>query len=398
MKNRYDPSNLTLIDLFSGAGGTSLGFKLAGFKIAGAVEINPTYAKTYKRNIGVKPIVDDIRNVSGEEILGFYSLDKDEVFLLTACPPCQGFSIMRSGKGRTDPRNELIFILLKRISEIRPKVIVFENVPGMLSGWAYENYFKPLVDGLKKLGYAVKWKILNAADYGVPQIRKRLVLIGTVLKDLKRRISFPKGKFLPREKWLRLRKKRYEFFPWVTVREALDGLPPIRPCERDPRIPNHIAPCHSERIIKILEKIKPGGSIRDLPKRYWLKCHKHHKGHKDVYGRLRWDEPSVTITTGCTQPSKGRFIHPSQPRGLTPREAARLQTFPDLFVFLGNITEVARQIGEAFPPKLAYVIARHILTIIGYEEEQEQRTRIISRFAKPTSPPFQDSSILKISV
>lgn len=344
-----------VIDLFSGCGGSSLGFADEGFELRAAVDIDPWACETYAKNMGLKPIVGDLCGIAGRTILKEAGLDVGETDVLIGCPPCQGFTRMRRRfLEDDDPRNRLVFIFAERVAEIRPKVVLFENVPGILQtreGW----YFEVLLKALERNGYPrslMAWGVLNAADYGVPQRRMRFILMA-VRGDLGVKAELPPRTHAPphiaRDLGLR---------PWVTVREAIGTLPPLNAGEKDRSIPNHEAPMHSKRILKLISAIpKNGGTIRDLPRDFWLRCHLRHEGYKDVYGRLRWDDVANTITSGCTNASKGRFIHPEQDRALTPREAARLQGFPDSFVFYGPLTAVARQIGNAMPPPLARAIA-----------------------------------------
>jgi len=348
-------SRYTVIDLFSGCGGSSLGFADEGFELRAAVDIDPWASETYAKNLGLKPVIGDLYRISGHAILKEADLDIGETDVLIGCPPCQGFTRMRKrfSKGG-DPRNDLVLVFAERVAEIRPKVVLFENVPGILQT-EEGQYFKMLLRVLEENGYPrslMTWGILNAADYGVPQRRLRFILIA-VRGDLGVKAELPPRTHAPYRvaKSLGLRS-------WVTVREAIGTLPPLSAGEKDPSIPNHEAPAHSEKILRLISMIpKDGGTIRDLPREFWLRCHLRHEGYRDVYGRLWWNDVANTITSGCTNASKGRFIHPEQDRALTPREAARLQGFPDTFIFYGPLTAVARQIGNAMPPPLARAIA-----------------------------------------
>ncbi|MDK2464717.1 MAG: DNA cytosine methyltransferase [Candidatus Korarchaeota archaeon] len=347
--------SLAAVDLFSGAGGASLGFLQAGFRMLAAVDIDRRACGTYARNIpGVEVLREDVRGLSGEDVLSSVGLGVGEVDVAVGCPPCQGFT--DHGKPG-DPRNSLVMEFARLISEMRPRAVVFENVPGMLKrGWPL---LAGLMDGLGRAGYRYSWDVLNAADYGVPQIRRRIVLVA-VRADLGVEPSLPKPTHARPDEAGRLGLR-----PWRTVREAIADLPPLGPGERHPTIPNHEAPGHSPRVLELIRRVpKDGGSRKDVPRRYWLRCHRNHDGHHDVYGRMRWDSPAPTITSGCYTPSKGRFIHPEQDRGITMREAARLQGFPDDFVFEGPRQAVARQIGNALPPPLARSIAEAVAEVL----------------------------------
>jgi DNA (cytosine-5)-methyltransferase 1 len=340
-------NDINFIDLFSGAGGSSRGFVDAGFSPSGALDNNPGLSETYINNIGLEPIICDINNFSGNDILSHFGIDKKEVKVIIGCPPCQGFTSLRNSG--SDPRNNLLLIYARKIKEIFPEFFVFENVPGIM----FERnigFFNKFLSYIENLGYGFKYDILNAADYGVPQLRKRMILIATRIKDFKRKLQLPEPIYGGKTQ------KR-----WKTVRDTIEDLPRLNNGERS-SIPNHNAPNHTKKILDMIKEIPiNGGSRTDLPKKYWLKCHLKHDGHTDVYGRLWWDKPSPTITCGCHSPSKGRFLHPDQNRGITLRESARLQSFSDDFIFYGNRTQCAEQIGNAFPPLYAKAIAFKIL-------------------------------------
>jgi DNA (cytosine-5)-methyltransferase 1 len=322
----------TAIDLFSGCGGLTLGLKQAGFRVVGAVEIDALAAETYASN---HPEVHlwraDIRRISGPKIRKALGLRRGQLDLLAGCPPCQGFSSMRTrngGKQNRDRRNDLIFDYLRLVKALRPKTVMMENVPALIDN----SRLKVLKAKLIALGYEFNGTpaVLNAADYGVPQRRKRMILIGSRIGS----IEMPP----------RARKAK-------TVRDAIGGL--VRP--RESSDPLHKATEDREpRIARMISLIpKNGGSRMDLPKRYHLECHKKLKdGFKDVYGRMKWNDVSPTITGGCVNPSKGRFLHPRQNRAITLREAALLQTFPPSYRFSlrrGKYA-VALMIGNALPP------------------------------------------------
>jgi len=339
--------DINFIDLFSGAGGGSKGFVDAGFSAVGALDNNQDLSKTYFKNISLNPIICDINECSGSNILSHFGIDKKEVNVLIGCPPCQGFSSLK--KNGLDPRNSLLLNYARKIKEILPEFFVFENVSGIV----FERnikFFKKFLTYIKKIGYECRYDILNAADYGVPQVRKRMILIATRIKEFKMKLELPEPNYGLKAQ-----------YRWRTVGDAINDLPRLKNGEKS-SIPNHNAPNHTPRILDMIKEIPiNGGSRTDLPKKFWLKCHLRHKGHTDVYGRLWWDKPSPTITCGCQSPSKGRFIHPYQNRGITLRESARLQSFSDDFIFYGNRTQCAEQIGNAFPPIFAKAIANKIL-------------------------------------
>lgn len=351
----YRPE-LTAIDLFGGAGGTAWGLRAAGFRVLAAVDSDPNAAATYESNIGVHVITRDIRRVPAGELRRSLRLRRGALDVLTGCPPCQGFTRMRNGKGAGDPRNALVLRYLAFVREFFPRYAVFENVPGLVESRHGGLLYCRLIAGLRRLGYAVEEQVLDAVDFGVSQFRRRVIVIAG-RRGYKPVFPTPTHAAPDSEEVLVGIKQ-----PWATVRDAIGRgqYPRLKAGEngeRNGRYPKHIAPRTGARVLTFLDRVpRNGGSRRDVPRRYWLECHVKHDGHRDVYGRLAWDFPANTITSGCTNPSKGRFVHPTQNRALTFREAALLQSFPDTFVFKG--CWIDRQIGNAVPPLLAYAIFR----------------------------------------
>lgn len=320
------------IDLFSGCGGMTEGLINAGFQVIAAVEIDKFASETYRANHdkhGVVLFEEDIRTLKAEKILEL--LKGEPLHLLAGCPPCQGFSsLRRKNKKRSykDNRNSLILEYLRMVEELQPITIMLENVPGI------ENYtlFKKVFTRLKKLGYNPIYSVVNVASYGVPQRRKRLVMLGSLLGE----VAIPQGNGNIR-----------------TVRDFIGDLESVE--ETDDNVHRRY-PRHSEEVMRRIQ-LTPhnGGSRKDLPEQYTLECHrKEGIGFNDVYGRLRWDDVSSTITGGCLNPSKGRFLHPEEDRCITAREAALLQTFRRDYVFPDDIpiSNLALMIGNALPPKL----------------------------------------------
>ena len=347
----------TAVDLFQGAGGASLGLKNAGYKVVAAVDIDSKACETYKTNLKLEPICGDMREITGENILERYGLGKGDVDLVVGCPPCQGFSSLRRTRypDGNDDRNDLVGVFLERIIELEPKVVIFENVPGLV-GEKGCLFFDEYIRAIEKMDYATSWDVLNAADYGIPQYRRRVVVISV------RDIKTPPP--MPIQTHARPSSVKEELEPWRTVEDTIMDLPPLEPGEACPNIPNHVARNHSQRILELISLIpKNGGSRKSLPEEYWLTCHKNledGKGAENIYGRMWWDKPSPTMTSRCTTPSSGRFLHPEQNRAITPREAARFQTFPDDFEFPEQFTHAERQIGNAVPAKLIEVIVRSV--------------------------------------
>lgn len=331
-------SKLIAIDLFSGCGGLSEGLHQAGFSTAIAVEIEEKAVQAYKLNHSkVDVIQKNIREISSSEISD--KLKGRRIHLLAGCPPCQGFSsIRRLNRAQSvfDARNDLVDEYVRLIEELNPYTIMMENVP------ALENYDKFLkaIKKLESLGYHPKYRIVNVRDYGVPQRRKRLVLVGSKWEGLD--VAEPTNE----------RK---------TVRDIIGDLESPELTDDDL---HKIFPRHSEKVLKRIKLTpKNGGSRKDLPEKYKLDCHKKENvGFNDVYGRLRWDDYSTTITGGCLNPSKGRFLHPDADRCISAREAALLQSFPRNYKIPTDLplTSIALLIGNALPPKFCYYQAVNI--------------------------------------
>jgi DNA (cytosine-5)-methyltransferase 1 len=337
--NKEITTSYTAIDLFAGCGGLTQGMHEAGFHTRIAVELEPNATRAYKLNHPDTIVVEkDIRLVRASEIKKH--LNGQVVHLLAGCPPCQGFSTVRKlnkKKSIRDNRNGLVAEYLRIVKAVKPLTIMMENVPGLKDYYL----FKAILRELDKMGYNPKVEVVNVKDYGVPQSRRRLVMVGSLLGE----INVAKGNG----------KK-------VTVRDAIGKLKPPR---QSADLLHKIKANHTE---DVLEKIKltpkNGGSRRDLPNEYVLKCHKDDSiGFNDIYGRLRWDSHSTTITGGCLNPSKGRFLHPSQDRVISPREASLLQSFPPDYQFPTDIPKgsLALLIGNALPPRFSYYQSLNIL-------------------------------------
>lgn len=349
------------IDLFSGAGGLSSGLKKAGITVKAAVEIWEPAIKTYEKNIGDIVINKDITNVTSEEVLKKAGLKEGELFLLAGCPPCQGFSkVQREKKGRNDKRNMMIFEFVRFVKEIKPVFFLMENVPGMNK---YPDILNEATDLIEKSGYKVKRAVLNTADYGVPQARKRLVLHGVrediYIKMQEENIDIE----FPIPMYSKYGKNNTE--KWLTVRETISDLPEISNGESHKDIPNHVCANLSEINIERMKYIRKGdGTRKSLPEELILPCHKKNpKAFTNVYGIMEWDKPAPTMTGGCLTFSKGKYGHPEQMRAISAREAARIQTFSDDFIFLGSLTNLGLMIGNAVPPQFAYVSAVYFLEL-----------------------------------
>jgi DNA (cytosine-5)-methyltransferase 1 len=327
-KKRY-----TAIDLFCGAGGLTLGLFKAGFKVIAGVENSTIAAETYRANHPkVKLYQCDIRELSAETILSNLNLKPGELDLLAGCPPCQGFSSHGTRNklpSMSDKRNELVFEFLRFVEVTLPKTIMLENVPALAKDWRIAM----LRESFAALGYVIDEQfaqIKNAADFGVPQRRRRLL------------VKASRFGVIPNAKTLEHKS---------TVRDAISHL--LSPGESGDDL-HDIKEKRSEKVKKIISHVpKNGGSRSEIPKNLWLECHKRNEGgYRDVYGRMSWDDVAPTITGGCHNPSKGRYLHPDQDRAITLREAALLQTFPEQYKFslARGKDSVALMIGNALPP------------------------------------------------
>ena len=365
------------IDLFCGAGGLSTGLKKSGFRLCLGVDIDEKALKTYKCNLKrTKVLKEDIKKVTGEKITELTGINRRDNFLLAGCPPCQGFSSLGK-RDANDEKNELVYEYIRIINELEPSFILMENVQGMSTGVGKE-IFKNVVKELEE-NYHVEYATLNAADFGVPQIRKRLVLHG-IRNDVYDNLGLDKEKqkILPKSTHSKEKKKGYR--KWVTVRKAIFDLPILGAGESydDGIIKNHKARSLSETNIERLQEIRLHGGNREMiSEELQLECHKKENvSYTDTYGIIDPDKPAPTITSGCTIISKGRYCHPTQNRGLSIREAARLQSFDDKFEFQGNMGEMSLQIGNAVPPKLAQASGKVIINYMGlYEDYLEAQTK-----------------------
>jgi DNA (cytosine-5)-methyltransferase 1 len=330
-----------LIDLFSGAGGMTLGFHDAGFKSIQAVEVDEAAARTYEANFGSSVVARPI-----QEVDSFPEAD-----VLIGGPPCQGFSPL--GRNRDSRSKALLNRLWKEyvraLRQVRPAVFVIENVPEFVRS----NQFKAFLATCRRdkflAQYQVDYRLLNAADFGVPQRRRRGVVIAS-------RAGSPRWPEPAHGTSL------FSSAPYSTVRDAIGDLP-LAPDGRNWHIGRNPTPKSLQRYKAVPE----GGNRFDLALNrpdLLPDCWRRKKtGTTDVFGRLWWDKPALTIRTEFFKPEKGRYLHPEADRPITHREAARLQSFPDDFIFEGSKIEVAKQIGNAVPPTLAYHVAVAVLSL-----------------------------------
>ena len=369
-----------LIDLFCGAGGLSLGFEMANFRIELAIELEENYYRAYKRNHSeTLSINKDITVLYCEEFSDKYLKNK-EIDGIIGGPPCIGFSTV-GNRRPDDPRNMLIFYFIKWVKYFKPKFFVMENVPGILS-MGKGKVVEKIVKFYKEIGYNCKMEILLAADYGVPQLRQRVFFIGT------RGISVYSLKIQKTNKKNSAMKSdlgKNALPSYLTVRDALSDILKINPLtkqrvedstinynglpltqyqeylrENSKELYDHFAPNHSEIVKRRISHIDQGMNHSSLPKELQLKG-----GYPNIYGRLHLDYPADTITGNCGCISApGRFIHPIQNRAISIREAARLQSFPDRYKFYGTMRDKYKQVGNAVPPLMAYALAKSIKNML----------------------------------
>lgn len=370
---------IQVIDLFCGAGGTSLGFVALNdifpvFNMLGGCDINAISAATYSHNYSTPLLNEDIVKLAYEdgkldEFLERIGYNKKLPCILIGCAPCQGFSSHRKKhwNEEDDVRNSLIIAFSKIVEYILPDAIVMENVPEFLSE-RYWKYFSSAKENFERVGYIVKQNIYNAATFGVPQERFRSVIIG-MKKDF----------LLPEEV---LQKENFR-----TVRDAIGDLPKVAAGVAAPNDPMHKSAAHKASTIDVIKSVPHNGGSR--PEGVGPACLDRIKGFSDVYGRLYWDRPSITITHYARNPASGRYSHPEQDRGLTAREAALLQSFPNGFEFMGKSDDIYRQIGEAVPPFLSAAIATNVLIeLISEEPTEEERKDSPKSIAKPVNSSY----------
>ncbi|ENK1643728.1 DNA cytosine methyltransferase [Salmonella enterica] len=373
-------NKIKAIDLFSGAGGFSLAALDLGIEILAAIELDKDACDTYRKNLiqkrenSIKLLNKDIMAISPDELMDSLQLKEKELDLIIGGPPCQGFSSHRiKNAGVNDPRNELLIRYYDFVKIFQPKMFLVENVPGLL--WEkhkdYLNNFKRLA---ANSGYNILGPLkLNAKDYGVPQNRNRVFILG--LRD---DISISEGDWPPSPTHFKDKKPYWvnasEIFekPASSIIEKITAvlgqdvahkLKFRNTLKENKSDPNNIHMNHADYMIERFSLTPINGSREDVDFR--LPCHSNgYVGHKDVYGRIRLSLPGPTITTGCFNPSKGRFLHPWDNHGITVRQAARFQTFPDDYIFSGGIISQGKQVGNAVPVNLGKILLKSCVEII----------------------------------
>lgn len=344
---------LTAIDLFAGAGGFSQAAKDVGIKILAAVEMNQKACETYEANLveNNSPRIynQDINNLDPATIKSNHFQNGSECDILLGGPPCQGFSVHRiNNSGVDDPRNQLVLRYFQYVKELKPKVFLMENVPGIL--WPrHRSFLDALYEEGQKSGYRLlKPVVIDARDFGVPQRRKRVFVLG-IREDTKLTITWPP---LPTHGDEAARLENAGLLPWISAATIFSVPIPAGDV-------NNIHMNHTPEIIQAFKKTPLNGGSRRQSGRV-LPCHTEHNGHSDVYGRIDPSQPGPTMTTACINPSKGRFVHPTEHHGITLRQAARFQTFPDTFVFKGGLMAGGAQVGNAVPVRLGQVLLKTI--------------------------------------
>lgn len=361
---------LVAVELFAGGGGAAVGLKEAGFHVAAAAELDKFAAQTYRTNHPESHLLEeDVRGIKGNHLL---ALAGGRIDLLAACPPCQGFSTLTNKYRREDERNTLVREVGRLVEETLPSALMLENVPGLAGKGMH--LLEELLNKLEALGYQYQWRVVQLADYGIPQRRRRLVLLagrGFSIEVPSRTHSFD---------------GRGELKKWETLRSAIGHIEeeaiqlPDALANGGPQAFNwHVVRRLSEINRRRLVAAKAGASREDLPKRLRPDCHKDSgKGFTNVYGRMSWDAPSSTITAGCLTLSMGRFGHPEYDRTISLREAALIQTFPENYQFdTAFIEKAARIVGNALPCVFARILAEQVAeTILSQGRSSKRRNRM----------------------
>jgi len=366
--SRMRVPRIKALDFFCGAGGLTRGLLDAGIQVLAGIDNDERLLRTYEyNNRPSRLLVQDVRDLDIYQVRNSLGITSSDQVLYAACTPCQPFSTLNQRRGK-DSRKQLLTAFGQLVEAAPPDFIIVENVPGLHNAYGREIYAE-FIEQLTRAGLVYHdEKLLDAADYQVPQTRKRLIMVASRLGPIK----------LPSKSTSRKR----------TVRDAIGRMPPPQIGIQGARsrsaqsaratslsyshLPNHVARKLSERHLSIVRAIpKDGGSRKDIvDESVLLDCHRKNPDlHKDVFGRMRWDTPAPTLTCRCTDTYCGRFVHPEEDRGLSLREAAALQTFPAKYEFFGTFLHAATQIGNAVPVKLARTLAQAVITSIPVKEE-----------------------------
>lgn len=341
-------NNIGVVDLFCGVGGLSHGLKQGGLNIIAGFDIDKTCEYAYTHNNGAQFFDTDISKVTKEQVLSLFGDSKIKV--LAGCAPCQPFSSYAFKNKKKDPNKyDLLYQFGRLVEEVQPDIVTMENVP-QIASFSLKNVLQDFVDLLENHHYHCSVKVVYCPDYGIPQTRKRLVLLASKFGDIK------------------LISPTHSKDNYVTVKDVIGDLPPLEAGETSDTDPLHRAKSLSPLNMQRIMHTPYGGSWKDWPKELMLECHKSENGSSfgSVYGRMRWEKPAPTMTTQCTGLGNGRFGHPEQNRAITAREAALIQTFPQEYKFFADeehvsIVKASRYIGNAVPPQLGFVIAQSII-------------------------------------
>jgi DNA (cytosine-5)-methyltransferase 1 len=365
----------SVVSLFSGAGGIDVGLERAGFETRACVEWERYACQALRTNRdageevapgrrfldGATVIEQDVRKVSGAALLRAAGLRRGEAALLAGGPPCVTFSIAGRREGLTADTGKLFEEYVRLLRAVRPEALIYENVKGLMSavdsGGNPGGAFMEIAEAIRAEGYALTWKTVNAADYGVPQVRERVIILGRRGRTPPR---FPEPTHADPLRHPEL--ASMERLPWLTVRDAIGDLPPAAPPGTEPDVPNHVARRHSDETRDSFAETLPG-----------------QRNARFKRDRLHWDRPSKVIRAqgkpkldGSGQKnSSHQPLHPDEPRQLTPRECARIQTFPDWYWLPSTFVNAYRVMGDAVPPTLAQRLGEHMLTELGYAERSE---------------------------
>ncbi|MDD2728198.1 DNA cytosine methyltransferase [Malikia sp.] len=339
-------AHIEAVDLFCGAGGLTAGLQAAGVRVTAGIDVDPACRYPFEANHpGARFVERDVSQVTGGELQACWS--PGVVRLLAGCAPCQPFSSYARGRPADHTKWGMLYQFSRLVRESQPDLVTMENVLGLEA----QEPFADFVHTLRECGFEVCHAVLNAADYGVPQRRRRLVLLASRLGP----VSLPQPTHPGRGHW-------------VSVKDAIGELPVLAHGQSCPEDPLHRAAMLSPLNLARIQASKPGGTWRDWPTYLVADCHVRESGRRStgVYGRMSWDDPSPTMTTLCTGYGNGRFGHPAQDRGITLREAAIFQSFPRDYRFVPPGVDVpnktvSRLIGNAVPPKLAEAVGRQLL-------------------------------------
>lgn len=340
-KSKYKSITPVVVDLFCGAGGLAYGMQTAGCKIVAGVDLDPSCEYPLKSNTDANFICRDVSNITSDDLIKLFGKAKTRV--LAGCAPCQPFSTYSRSRKSKDERWALLLDFQRLATSVKPEIVTMENVAGL----AKQEIWHSFVSTLEKEGYSVSSRLVNCEKFGIPQTRKRLVL----LASLKGPITL----------------KDPTHGQVISVRQAIGKLPQISAGEQNSDDPLHVSSKLSPLNLKRIKKSRPGGTWRDWPKSLRAKCHQKTSGktYPSVYGRMEWEKPAPTITTQCYGYGNGRFGHPEQDRAISLREAAIIQSFPIEYSFFKDKDDISfshlgRLIGNAVPPKLGNAIGHCI--------------------------------------